>query len=117
MVIEQGDIFWLELEEPVSSEPGYKRPVVVVSNDIFNSSRIKTAVVCMLSSNLKRAEAPGNLLLKKGEADLAKPSVVNVSQIYTVNKEELSIKIGKLSKTRVNQIIRGLHLLLEPREI
>lgn len=116
-MIKQGEVYWLEFGEPCGSEPGYKHPVVVISNDIFNSSRIKTAVVCMLTSNLQRAEAPGNLLLKKGEADLIKPSVVNVSQIYTVNKEELSIKIGKLSKSRVSQIVKGLHLLFNPGEI
>lgn len=116
-MINQGDIFWLDLGEPSGSAPGYRHPHVVVQNNLFNRSRINTVVVCALTSNLKRAQAPGNVLLSKGEANLPKPSVVNVSQIYTVDKRDLVEKIGTLSKDRVREILDGIRLVLEPRDI
>lgn len=117
MVISQGDIYWLDLEEPKGSEPGYKRPFVVIQNDAFNKSKIGTAVVCALTSNLKLASAPGNQLLKKGEANLPKASVVNISQVMTVDKSDLTEKIGQLSKKRIEEIISGFEFLLKPRII
>ena len=117
MVIQQGEIYWVELGEPVGSEPGYRHPHVVVQNNIFNQSRINTVVVCALTSNLKRAEAPGNVLLDAGEANLPKPSVVNVSQIFTVDKSQLDEFIGALSAARIRQIVAGIRLVTEPRDI
>jgi mRNA interferase MazF len=117
MVIEQGDIFWIELEEPVGSGPGYRHPHVVVQNNVFNRSRIQTVVVCALTSNLGRARAPGNVLLAPGEGDLPKQSVVNVAQLFTVDKALLVEKIGQLSASRVEEILDGIALLLEPRDI
>ncbi|MBI3016117.1 MAG: type II toxin-antitoxin system PemK/MazF family toxin [Candidatus Tectomicrobia bacterium] len=117
MVINQGDVFWIDLDEPDGSGPGYRHPHVVVQNNVFNRSRINTVVVCALTSNLRRAAAPGNVLLDPGEAGLPKQSVVAVSQIFTVDKGELGEYIGVLSKKRVHQILEGLHLILEPREI
>ena len=117
MVINQGDVYWVKLEEPSGSEPGYRHPHVVVQNNVFNQSRINTVVVCVLTSNLKRAEAPGNILLEKGEANLPKQSVVNISQIFTVDKQALDEKIGTLSRKRVRQILDGLDLLLQPRDV
>jgi len=116
-VINQGDIFWIDLDEPSGSEPGYRHPHVVVQNNVFNRSRISTVVVCALTSNLKRATAPGNVLLEPEEANLPKQSVVNVSQIFTVDKSQLYEKIGTLSKRRVREILDGIGLLLEPREL
>jgi len=117
MVINQGDIFWIDLDEPSSLEPGYCRPhVVVIQNNVFNCSRINTVVVCILTSNLKRANAPGNVLLEVGEANLPEKSVVNVSQIFTVNKSQLKEKIATVSELRVCQIIQGVQLVIEPRE-
>lgn len=116
MVIRQGDVYWVDLGEPSGSEPGYRHPCVVVQNDVFNQSRIRTVVVCALTSNLKRAEAPGNVLLEKGEANLPKQSVVNVSQIFTVDKTQLGDHIGTLSPRRVRQILAGILLVLTPRE-
>lgn len=116
MVINQGDIFWVDLDDPSESEPGYRHPHVVIQNNLFNRSRINTVVVCALTSNLKRAQAPGNVLLKSREANLPKQSVVNVSQIFTVDKTQLSEKIGALSTQRVREILTGLRLLTEPRE-
>jgi mRNA interferase MazF len=115
--IRQGDICWIDLGEPEGSEPGYRHPHVVVQNNVYNKSRINTIVVCALTSNLKRAEVPGNVLLKKGEANLKKDSVVNISQIVTVDKTDCGEKIGSLSAARVRQIVDGLQLLLEPRDV
>ena len=117
MVINQGDVFWLDLSEPSGSEPGYRHPHVVIQNNVFNSSRINTVVVCTLTSNLKRAQAPGNVLLEKREANLPKQSVVNVSQIFTVDKRDLDEKIGTLSRRRVRQILDGVRLVIEPRDV
>ena len=116
MVIRQGDIFWLDLGSPSGSAPGYRHPHLVIQNNLFNQSKINTVVVCALTSNLKRAKAPGNLLLSKGEANLKKQSVVNVSQIVTVDKTDLVEKIGTLTPSRMKQVIEGMKLLLEPRE-
>lgn len=117
MVINQGDIFWLDFRSPDGSEPGYRHPHVVIQNNLFNRSRINTVVVCTLTSNLKRAGAPGNVALKKGEANLPKKSVVNISQLFTVNKIDLSEKIGTLSKDRIFQVLQGIKLLTEPIEV
>ena len=117
MVIKQGDIYWIDLGEPSGSGPGYRHPHVVIQNNIFNRSRINTVVVCALTSNLRRAQAPGNVLLEKNEANLPKQSVVNVSQIFTVDKRDLGEKIGALSSRRIRQILDGVHLLIEPRDI
>ncbi len=116
MVIRQGDVFWVELGEPVGSAPGYRHPHVVIQNNVFNSSRIGTAVVLALTSNLSRAAAPGNVLLRKGEAGLPKPSVVNVSQIHTVDRSQLVQRIGALSPVRVREILDGLLAVVEPNE-
>ncbi len=94
MVIRQGDVFWVDLGDPSGSGPGYRHPYVVVQNNVFNRSRINTVVVCALTSNLRRAEAPGNVLLEAGEANLPRPSVVTVSQMYTVDKRDLTEYLG-----------------------
>ena len=117
MVINQGDIYWIELDEPTGSEPGYGHPHVVVQNNVFNVSRINTVIVCALTSNVKRAEAPGNVLLERGEANLPKQSVVLVSQIFTVDKSQLGEFIGTLSEHRVKQIIEGIYLMTEIRNL
>lgn len=117
MVINQGDIFWIDFTAPDGSEPGYRHPHVVIQNNLFNRSRINTVVVCTLTSNFKRASSPGNVILKKGEANLPKKSVVNISQLFTVNKSDLSEKIGTLSKDRISQILKGIKILMEPKEV
>jgi len=116
MVINQGDIYWIDFEGPAGSEPGYRHPHVVVQNNLFNRSEIKTVVVCALTSNLKRASAPGNVLLDKKETNLPKDSVVNVSQIFTVDKSQLGEYVGTLSAKRVREILNGIKLALDPRE-
>ena len=117
MVINQADVFWVQLSKPSGSGPAYQHPHIVIQNNLFNRSRINTVVVCALTSNLKRANVPGNVLLSKGEANLAKRSVANVSQIVTVDKQDLIEKIGTLSHQRMGQVLEGIRLLIEPREI
>jgi mRNA interferase MazF len=117
MVIEQGEIYWVDLGEPTGSEPGYKHPHVVIQNNLFNASKINTVVMCSLTSNLKRGLSPGNVVLKKGEANLPQKSVVNITQIYTLNKTDLSEKIGKLNDERIKEILSGIQLLTEPRDL
>ncbi|HDH53018.1 MAG TPA: type II toxin-antitoxin system PemK/MazF family toxin [Nitrospirae bacterium] len=117
MVINQGDIFWVDLGSPSGSAPGFKHPHVVIQNNIFNQSRINTVVVCAITSNLKRSKAPGNVLLSRGEAKLRKDSVVNISQVITVDKSDLIEKIGSLPQSRIKQIIEGVKLLIEPGEL
>ncbi len=116
MVINQGDIYWIDFEEPAGSEPGYKHPHLVIQNNVFNRSQIRTVIICALTSNLKRAQAPGNILLNDGEGNLPKHSVVNVSQVFTVDKTQLGEYIGTLSPKRVREILNGVKLVIEPRE-
>jgi mRNA interferase MazF len=117
VVIRQGDLYWLYIEKPVGSEPGYRHPCVVIQNDVFNASRISTTIVCTLTSNLKRAQAPGNVLLAAGEGNLPRQSVVVVSQVLAVNKMQLVEYIGALPGYRIREIVEGLYLLTEPWEI
>jgi len=116
MVVNQGDIYWIDLDEPAGSEPGYRHPHVVVQNNLFNRSQIRTVVVCPLTSNLKRANAPGNVLLDKQETNLPKQSIVVVSQIFTVDKSQLGDYVSTLSAKRVREILNGIRLVLDPRE-
>ena len=109
-------MFWAGVVEPLGSEPGYDRPYVIVQNNAFNDSRINTVVVCGLTSNLRRGGDPGNVLLFPGEADLPEQSVVNASQIVTLNKSQLRTRIGALSPERISEVLRGVNLVLEPRE-
>jgi len=117
MVIGQGDVFWLDIGEPRGSAPGFRRPFVIVQNDVFNQSRIQTAILCAITSNLGRAKSPGNVRLNKGEANLPRASVVNISQVITVDRSVLRGKVGTLSRQRVLEIVAGLRLVFEPREL
>jgi len=117
VTIRQGDIYWIDLDDAKGSEPGYRHPHVVVQNNVFNGSNISTVVVCALTSNMKRAAAPGNVLLKKGEANLKKDSVANITQLVTVDKADLIERIGTLSPPRVREIVAGIRLLIEPRDL
>lgn len=115
--IAQGDVFWIDLGEPSDSEPAYRHPYVVVQNDVFNRSRLATVIVCALTSNLRRAASPGNVLLDEGEANLPKRSVVSVTQLLTVDRSDLDERIGTLSRRRVWEIVEGIRLAIEPREL
>lgn len=117
MVVKQGDLFWVDLSDASGSRPAYRRPELVIQSDLYNESRINTVVTCAITSNIKRAEAPGNVLLEKGEASLSKQSVVNITQISTVDKRELTEKIGSLSRERMAQVLAGIKLLITPRDM
>jgi len=117
VVIRQGEVFWVDLGQPSGSGPGFLHPYVVVQNDGFNRSRLQTVVICGITSSFRQAQMPGNVALTRGEANLSKPSVVNVSQLFTVDKEDLVEKIGALSEERMQEILEGIYLLLEPREV
>ncbi len=106
--INRGDVFWIGPDDSRGPVPSYSHPHVVVQDDVFNHSRITTVVVCALTSNLHRANEPGNVLLEVGEGNLPKQSVVVVSQISSVDKARLGERIGSLSDARVEQILAGL---------
>jgi mRNA interferase MazF len=108
-VVNQGDIYWLQGEDPVGS--GIPHPYLVIQDDVFNHSRIDTVVVCALTSNIKRINLPGNVLLDAGEANLPRPSVVEVSKLSSVNKVQLGAYIGSLTERRVQQVLAGLRFL------
>lgn len=108
MKINRGDLFWITPQALSTSTPGIAHPHVVVQDDIFNHSRISTVVVCALTSNLHRANEPGNVLLEPEEGNLLRQSVVIVSQISSVAKEDLGQWIGTLSQERIEQILDGL---------
>lgn len=106
--INRGDVFWIAPDDSRGPAPSYSHPHVVVQDDVFNHSRITTVVVCALTSNLHRANEPGNVLLDVGEGNLPRQSVVVVSQISSVEKARLGERIGSLSDERVEQILAGL---------
>ena len=106
--IDRGDLFWIGPDDARGPAPAYAHPHVVVQDDLFNHSRIRTVVVCALTSNLHRANEPGNVMLDVGEGNLPAQSVVVVSQISSVAKASLGERIGSLSNERVEQILAGL---------
>ena len=107
--IDRGDVFWIGSEDILRGPtPGYPHPHVVLQDDVFNHSRVSTVVVCALTSNLRRASGPGNVLLEAGEGGLPKRSVAVVSQVSSVEKARLGERIGSLSDARVEEILDGL---------
>lgn len=112
MVIAQGEVWWADLGDPVGSEPGSRRPVLVVQGDSLNRSRIATAVCVPLTSNLKWGEAPGNVVLKAKSTGLPKDSVANVSQIVAVDKVVLVERAGRISKQQLQLVFAGLDVVL-----
>jgi mRNA interferase MazF len=106
--IHRGDVFWIAPPDAQGPIPALPHPHVVVQDDVFNHSRITTVIVCALTSNLHRANEPGNVLLDVGEGNLPRQSVVVVSQICSVDKTCLGERIGSLSDARVDQILAGL---------
>lgn len=107
-LVNRGDLYWIGPEETAGEAPGRPHPHVVVQDDVFNHSRIRTTIVCGLSSNLNRAAEPGNVLLDPGEGGLGRRSVVVVAQVSTVEKARLGERIGTLSAARVEEILAGL---------
>ena len=111
-IVNQGDIWWADLGDPAGSAPGYRRPVVVVQGDAINRSRIGTVMCVPLTSNLKLAAAPGNVLLKQSATGLDKDSVANVSQVITVDKGQLTERVGRISERKVALVLAGIDVIL-----
>ena len=110
--MKRGEIWWAALPEPAGSGPGFRRPVLVIQSDAFNNSRISTVVVAVITSNLALAEAPGNVRLAKSDSGLPKASVVNVSQIITLDRSLLSARVKALPGKVAQQVNAGLQLVL-----
>lgn len=112
MVIVQGEVWWADLADPSGSEPGYRRPVVVVQGEAFNASKLQTVVCVVLTSNTKWAEAPGNVLLTARATGLPKPSVANVTQLVTLDRDVLVDRTGRLSTSNLELVLAGIDTLL-----
>ena len=106
----QGEVYWLRFAGS-GSEPSGRRPAVVLQDDYFNQSAIQTTVVAAITSNLRLAAMPGNIRLRKGEAGLPQPSVVNVSQLRTVDRDRLEERLGSLDGDRVREVLSGIAVL------
>jgi mRNA interferase MazF len=111
--MERGEVWWARLPDPSASEPGYRRPVVIIQSDSFNRSRIRTVIAVVLTSNLRLAEAPGNLLIPSSQSGLPRDSVANVSQVITVDRDFLTEKAGCLQSKALRSIEEGLRLVLD----
>ena len=112
VTVSQGEVWWADLGEPRGSKPGFRRPVLVIQGDALNRSRIATAVCVALTSNVKWASAPGNVLLSESATGLPKESVANVSQIVTLDKSELTVRVGKLPKAKLELVLSGVDVVL-----
>jgi len=112
VTVSQGEVWWADLREPRGSKPGFRRPVLVIQGDALNRSRIATAVCVALTSNVKWASAPGNVLLSESATGLPKESVANVSQIVTLDKSELTVRVGKLPKAKLDLVLSGVDVVL-----
>ncbi|MEZ5454196.1 MAG: type II toxin-antitoxin system PemK/MazF family toxin [Thiothrix sp.] len=110
--MKRGEVWWAALEEPRDSELGHKRPVVIVSSDAFNQSKIQTVIVAIVTSNLRLANAPGNIAIAKRDSGLSKESVINVSQILTLDKSFLIEKVSRLPDKKIATLDEGLKLSL-----
>jgi mRNA interferase MazF len=110
--VKRGEVWWASLPDPVGSGPGMRRPVVVVQANPFNDSRIATAIVAVVTSNLNLAAAPGNVRLSKSDSGLSKPSVVNISQVLTVDRELLTSRVKMLPGQIMARVSDGLRLAL-----
>ncbi len=112
MVVTQGDVYWVDLRPPTGSEPGFRRPVLVVQGEAFNASRIGTVVCVPLTSNLRWADSPGNVALKKRSTGLPKDSVANVSQPLTLDRGDLGELVGRIGTREAKRVLVGLMIVL-----
>ncbi len=110
--MQRGEIWWATLPSPTTSEPGYKRPLLIIQSDDFTQSRIKTVIAVLIISNLRLADAPGNVFLSRKSSSLPKRSVANVSQLITVDKSFLTEKAGRLSAQKLKEVEAGIRLVL-----
>lgn len=112
MVISQGDVWWADLGHPVGSEPGFRRPVIVVQGDSFNRSALRTVVAVPLTSNLRWAAAPGNVRLSARATGLPRDSVANVSQLVALDRSILIERVGRLSSSKLELVLAGIDTVL-----
>jgi mRNA interferase MazF len=112
MVISQGEVWWADLPAPTGSGPGFRRPVAIVQGDALNRSRISTVVCVPLTTNLRWADAPGNVLLAARLTGLPKDSVANVSQVLTLDRDLLTERVGKLPRAKVELLLAGIDTVL-----
>ena len=115
MVVGQGEVWWADLAEPRGSEPGFRRPVVVIQGDAINRSRIGTILCVVLTGNVRWADAPGNVLLSAKATGLANDSVANVSQIVTLDRDAFLERMGKLVRAKLELIFSGIDIVLDRR--
>jgi len=111
-VVAQGEVWWADLPDPTGSGPGFRRPVVVLQGDALNRSRLATVVCIPLTSNLRWANAPGNVVLRARSTGLGRDSVANLSQVITIDKTLLSERMGRLSRSQVDLLLSGLDIVL-----
>jgi mRNA interferase MazF len=112
MVIERGQIWWADLGEPRGSSPGYHRPIVIIQSDFFNQTLINTLIAAIITTNLRLADMPGNVSLTKRVSGLDEDSVVNITQLFTIDRTTLLEYVGTLSERKMEQIDEGLRLVL-----
>lgn len=108
----RGEVWWASMSDPVGSGPGYRRPCLIVSANSFNESRINTAIAVVITSNLRLADAPGNVRLPSRGTGLSKPSVANVSQVITIDKSVLTERLGRVPPASMSEVDDGLRLAL-----
>lgn len=113
MVIRHGDLVWVRFPPPRGSEPAGRRPALVIQGDPFNASRIATVLVAAVTSNLRYEELPGNVRLLKGEAGIPKPSVINLSQLHSIDRAFVESRIGSLAAEKLAAVRAGLRLVLD----
>lgn len=111
--MQRGDVWWANLPDAAGSGPAFRRPVLLIQADSFTRSRITTVIVAVITSNLRLAAAPGNVLLRARESGLPKDSVINVSQIITLDKTDLEAQVGQVSATTLADVEQGLRLVLD----
>jgi mRNA interferase MazF len=111
--MQRGEIWWADLPEPTGATPGYRRPVLLIQAEAFTQSRIATIIAVIITSNLRIATAPGNVLLRATESGLPKDSVINVSQIVTLDKQALDERVGHITATTLTDVEDGIRLVLD----
>ena len=112
-MIRRGELWWATLPQSSASEPGFRRPVLIVQADAFNRSGIRTVIAAVLTSNLRLAEVPGNVELNTDESGLPKDSVVNISQIVSIDRSRLDERVGFISADKLEAVHRGLRMILD----
>ena len=110
--MQRGEIWWADLPDPFGSSPGYRRPVLVVQDDEFNQSLINTVIVAAITGNIRISKAKGNVLITSNQSGLSKDSVINVSQLLTIDKSVLIEYVSTLSESKIEQVAQGLRLVL-----